>query len=107
MKSRPKELVKVDSTRRISLTAGVLYLITFISIPTLFLYNSVRGANYILGGGPDTKVFVGGTLELIVALAGIGTAVVNTEAQSPSPSGPEPFHSPRAPRPKARTASPQ
>ena len=39
------------------------------SIPTLFLYNSVRGANYILGAGPDTKVFVGGTLELIVALA--------------------------------------
>jgi hypothetical protein len=75
IKSRSKELVKVDSTRKISLTAGVLYLITFVSIPTLFLYNSVRGANYILGAGPDTKVFVGGTLELIVALAGIGTAV--------------------------------
>src|ERR1035441_7182318 len=63
----------MTSTRKISLTAGVLYLITFISVPTLFLYNSVRGANYILGAGPDTKVFVGGTLELIVALAGIGT----------------------------------
>ena len=63
------------NTRRISLTAGLLYLITFVSIPTLFLYNAVRGANYIVGSGPDTKVFVGGTLELIVALAGIGTAV--------------------------------
>jgi hypothetical protein len=65
----------MDSTRKISLTAGLLYLITFVSIPTLFLYNAVRGANYIVGSGPDTSVFVGGTLELIVALAGIGTAV--------------------------------
>ena len=65
----------MTSTRKISLTAGVFYLITFVSIPTLFLYNSVRGANYIVGAGPDTSVFVGGTLELIVALAGIGTAV--------------------------------
>src|SRR5450756_266781 len=74
-KSRPKELVKMDSTRKISLIAGLLYLLTFVSIPTLFLYNAVRGANYIVGSGPDTSVFVGGTLELIVALAGIGTAV--------------------------------
>ncbi len=65
----------MTSTRKISLTAGLLYLLTFISIPTLFLYNAVRGANYIVGSGPDTSVFVGGTLELIVALAGIGTAV--------------------------------
>ena len=65
----------MTSTRKISLTAGLLYLITFVSIPTLFLYNAVRGASYIVGSGPDTGVFVGGTLELIVALAGIGTAV--------------------------------
>jgi len=65
----------MTSTRKISLTAGLLYLLTFVSIPTLFLYNAVRGANYIVGSGPDTSVFVGGTLELIVALAGIGTAV--------------------------------
>ena len=32
--------------------------------------------NYILGPGPDTAVLVGGVLEVIVALAGIGTAVV-------------------------------
>jgi len=65
----------MTSTRKISLTAGLFYLITFVSIPTLFLYDSVRGASYIVGSGPDTSVFVGGTLELIVALAGIGTAV--------------------------------
>ena len=62
--------------RKTALIAGVLYLLTFVSIPTLFLYGPVKGANYILGSGPDTAVIVGGILEIIVALAGIGTAVV-------------------------------
>jgi len=65
----------MTSTRKISLTAGVLYLLTFVSIPTLFLYTQVRGADYILGPGPDTRVYIGVILEMIVALAGIGTAV--------------------------------
>ena len=65
----------MTSTRRTALAAGVLYLITFVSIPTLFLYNAVRGANYIVGSGPDTSVYIGSVLEIIVALAGIGTAV--------------------------------
>jgi hypothetical protein len=65
----------MTSTRKVSLVAGLLYLLTFVSIPTLFLYNAVRGANYIVGSGPDTSVFVGGVLEIIVALACIGTAV--------------------------------
>jgi hypothetical protein len=65
----------MDSTRKISLTAGLLYLLTFVSIPTLFLYNAVRGADYVVGSGPDTSVFVGSVLEIIVALACIGTAV--------------------------------
>jgi hypothetical protein len=32
--------------------------------------------NYIVGPGPDTPVIIGGILEVIVALAGVGTAVV-------------------------------
>jgi hypothetical protein len=62
--------------RKTSLVAGVLYLLTFVSIPTLFLYVSVHGANYIIGTGPDTSAIIGGISEIIVALAGIGTAVV-------------------------------
>ncbi len=62
--------------RKTALTAGVLYVLTFVSIPTLFLYGQVRSPRYILGPGPDTAVIVGGMLEMIVALAGIGTAVV-------------------------------
>ena len=65
----------MNSTRRIALVAGVLYLLTFVSIPTLALYGSIHDPNYILGPGPDTAVIIGGILEIIVALAGIGTAV--------------------------------
>jgi hypothetical protein len=66
----------VDSLRKTALVAGALYLLTFVSIPTLGLYAQVRGPNYITGPGPDTPVIAGVILELIVALAGIGTAVV-------------------------------
>jgi Domain of unknown function (DUF4386) len=65
-----------SSQRKISLAAGLLYLLTFVSIPTLALYGQVKGANYIIGAGPDTAAIIGGILEIIVALAGIGTAVV-------------------------------
>lgn len=68
--------VPMDPHRRTSLTAGVLYLITFVSIPTLALYRPIREAGYMAGTGSDTGVIVGGILELIVALAGVGTAVV-------------------------------
>jgi hypothetical protein len=61
--------------RKTSLIAGLFYLLTFISIPTLALYSSVRGPNFIAGPGPDTPVILGAFLEMIVALAGIGTAV--------------------------------
>ena len=55
----------------------MVYLITFISIPTLALYGPVRDdPTYILGAGPDTPALIGGVLEIIVALACIGTAVV-------------------------------
>ncbi len=68
--------IPMDSTRKTALVAGVFYLITFISIPTLALYGPVRNhRDWILGSGGHTAVLVGGFLEVIVALAGIGTAV--------------------------------
>ena len=67
--------VPMDPLRKTSLVAGVLYLITFVSIPTLFLYGPVKSLNYITGPGPDTGALFGGILEMIVALACIGTAV--------------------------------
>ena len=69
--------VPMDSLRKTALIAGVIYLITFISIPTIALYGPVRNdPNYIVGPGPDTPVIFGGVPEIIVALACIGTAVV-------------------------------
>ena len=69
--------VPMDSMRKTALIAGVLYLVTFAgSIPALPLYHNIlHNPRYILGGGSDTGVLVGAILEVICALAGIGTAV--------------------------------
>jgi len=68
-------LSTVDPERTTSRVAGALYLLTFVSIPTLALYGPVKSASYVVGAGPDTGAIVGAMLELIVALACIGTAV--------------------------------
>jgi|ERR1700674_257769 len=65
----------MSSLRKYSLAAGIFYLLTFVSIPTLGLYRSVRGPNFVVGAGPDAPVILGVLLEMVVALAGIGTAV--------------------------------
>jgi len=70
------ERIPMTSTRKTALVAGIFYLITFISIPTLALYGPVKNQrDWILSSGSHTGVLVGGFLEVIVALAGIGTAV--------------------------------
>ena len=63
------------SARKTALVAGVLYLLTFVSIPSIALYGPVHDPNYVVGPGPDTSTLIGAVLELIVALACIGTAV--------------------------------
>jgi Domain of unknown function (DUF4386) len=70
---RPTEL----PPRRLALIAGVLFVITFItSIPALLLYDPVlNDAGYILGAGADTRVFLGASLELLLIIANIGTAL--------------------------------
>jgi len=68
--------IPMSSTRKTALVAGVFYLITFISIPTLALYSPVKNhRDWVLSSGANSAVLVGGFLEVIVALAGIGTAV--------------------------------
>jgi Domain of unknown function (DUF4386) len=68
--------VPMDSTRRTALVAGIFYVITFISIPTLALYGPVKNhRDFITSSGSNTAVLWGCFLEVIVALAGIGTAV--------------------------------
>jgi len=65
----------MSSTRKTAFVAGVFYLITFVSIPTLSLYGTVKGEGFIISSAADTGALWGGFLEVIVALAGIGTAI--------------------------------
>jgi hypothetical protein len=66
-----------DPMRGTARAAGILYLLTFVSIPTLALYSPVReNADFVLGAGSDTGVLVAALSEVVVALACIGTAVV-------------------------------
>ena len=66
-----------DPTRKTALVAGVLYLITFLSsIPAVFLLDPVlTNPQYILSAGADSQVRLGAGLDLVNALACIGTAV--------------------------------
>jgi len=65
----------MNAPRKYSLAAGLFYLLTFVSIPTLALYRAVREPTFVTSAGPDAPVMLGVVLEMIVALAGIGTAV--------------------------------
>jgi hypothetical protein len=67
----------MDSLRKTALVAGALYLITFAtSIPARVLFGPVKDPNYILGSGvADTQVLFAGFLDVMLALACIGTAV--------------------------------
>jgi hypothetical protein len=67
----------MNSVRKSALFGGIFYLITFVSsIPALFLLAPVLNhPNYIVGSGADTQVIWGNVLDLVNALAAIGTAV--------------------------------
>jgi hypothetical protein len=67
----------MDPTAKTARVAGALFLITFAtSIPALFLYGPVlNDAHYVTGAGADGRVLAGAFLEVLLAVAGIGTAV--------------------------------
>jgi uncharacterized protein DUF4386 len=71
--------VSAAESRRISMTFGALYLITFAtSIPALWLYQPVldNPAGYVAGAGHDNRILLGAFLELLLIIANIGTATV-------------------------------
>jgi hypothetical protein len=65
-------------TRRTALIAGILFIITIVfSIPGALLYGPLlNDPNYILSAGADTQIALAAFMELVVAAANIGTAVV-------------------------------
>lgn len=56
---------------------GVLFLITFVtSIPALLLLDPVlKDSRYVLGPGADNHIFLSATLELLLIVANVGTAL--------------------------------
>jgi hypothetical protein len=69
----------VDSTRKVSLITGWLFIVTYItSIGAVLLYSPILGdhTHYIVGSGADDRIALGALLEMILIVANIGTAVV-------------------------------
>ncbi len=66
------------ATRRTSLLAGLFFIGTFVfSIPGLILYGPLlNDPNYVVGDGADAQIYLGAFLEILTAIANIGTAVV-------------------------------
>jgi hypothetical protein len=68
----------VNSARKIALVTGVFFMITIIPAPIaqFVLYDSVlNDVDYIVGAGADANVRLGAFLEVLIAIAIIGTAV--------------------------------
>jgi hypothetical protein len=68
----------MTSPRKTALVTGVFFMITIVaSIPAAyFFYTPVLGhPSYITGPGADTRVSLGALLEVVTAIANIGTAV--------------------------------
>jgi hypothetical protein len=71
--------IPMDPLRRTAMIVGGLYLLTFASsIPARFFFLDpvLSDPGYIVGPGADTRVLVGGLLDMVNALACIATAVV-------------------------------
>src|SRR4051812_28192110 len=71
------ERAELDPARKTALVAGTFYLITFVaSIAAVFLLAPVLDDNqYVISSGADTRVLWGCFLDIVNALACIGTAV--------------------------------
>lgn len=65
------------STRKTAAVAGAFFLVTEIAaIGGLVLYRPVlKGADYVVGSGADTRVFLGALFEIVLAMAVVGTGV--------------------------------
>ena len=68
---------RTTTARKLTFAAGALYILTFLaSIPTLAMKAPVTDhADFILGVGNENSVIAASLLDLVCALAGIGTAV--------------------------------
>lgn len=64
-------------SRKISLVAGIFFLLTFIHVAILPLYDDIlNDPDFVLGAGDDTLVRLGALIDLITGLAGVATGVI-------------------------------
>jgi hypothetical protein len=74
--SSPSIDPSIDPLRRTALVAGVLYLLTFLAVGTLNLYGPLlQDSAYVLTTGDGAGVRWGALIEVVVALACVGTAL--------------------------------
>ncbi|HEY3713856.1 MAG TPA: DUF4386 domain-containing protein [Jatrophihabitantaceae bacterium] len=76
--AQPASRRRMNPMRKVALAGGLLYLLTFAaSIPQLKLFANIvhDPEGFITGHGSTTALLWGSWLEVITALAGIGTAV--------------------------------
>jgi hypothetical protein len=73
----PIEPRPFDPTRKTALVTGLLYLVTFVaSIPAVFLLGPLlTDQGYVVGPGSDRQVGLGAVLDMVNAIACVGTAV--------------------------------
>jgi hypothetical protein len=63
--------------RKLSLVAGIFFLLTFVHVAILPLYDEVlTNPDFILGAGDDTPVRLGAIFDLVTALFGAATGVI-------------------------------
>jgi hypothetical protein len=66
----------MTSLRKTAFVAGLLYLLTYLAIPTVALYGpALDDANFVASTGTSTGILWAAVLELIVAFAIVGTGV--------------------------------
>lgn len=67
----------MEDTRKISLLAGIFFLLTFVHVAILPLYDDVlNNPNFILGDGDGNLVRLGAIFDLMTAFCGIATGVI-------------------------------
>jgi hypothetical protein len=67
----------MSSSRKISLVAGIFFLLTFIHVLILPLYDDVlNNSDFILGAGDVTLVRLGAIIEVITVIANVATGVI-------------------------------
>jgi hypothetical protein len=77
IRTEPAKRRPIDAMRNTALVAGGLYLVTFVSsiAGAVLLDPVLNNPNYVVSAGADSQVRLGALLDLVNAVACIGTAV--------------------------------